>query len=126
MCAMPRCARFAYGHRLCHRHYQRWRRHGDATVLLRRANGTAAGVRYAAHHKGYVMLGDGKGGLIAEHRVVWARHHGPIPPDFQVHHRNGVRDDNRIENLELLHIVAHTRHHAQPRDPLTGRFMSAP
>lgn len=37
-----------------------------------------------------------------EHRVIWEMHNGPIPPNREIHHINGVRDDNRIENLELV------------------------
>lgn len=46
-----------------------------------------------------------------EHRLVWQRHHGPIPKGFHVHHINGNRKDNSLENLELLPSSEHHRHH---------------
>ena len=38
------------------------------------------------------------GALYREHRLIWLYHYG-VFPEFQIDHINGVRHDNRIENL---------------------------
>ena len=43
-----------------------------------------------------------KSEYMKEHRAVWIDHYGAIPEGAVVHHTNGDRSDNRIENLELF------------------------
>jgi len=43
-----------------------------------------------------------------EHRIVWEDAHGKIPAGHIIHHLNGIRDDNRLENLCLLPRERHS------------------
>ena len=54
-----------------------------------------------------------KDGYALEHRYVLYEAGIEIPPGAQVHHRNGVKTDNRIENLEVKGESAHHRDHAR-------------
>ena len=43
-----------------------------------------------------------KGKMYTAHRVVWEMHYGPVTPGMSVDHKNNIRKDNRIENLQEL------------------------
>ena len=36
------------------------------------------------------------------HRLIWIFHNGSIDENMQIDHINGIKDDNRIENLRLV------------------------
>ena len=82
---------------LCRGHYMQTRRNAVLTPLRKAdPNGTV--------HNGYVVKCiEGKNWLL--HRYVMSKHLGRVLlPNENVHHINGNREDNRIENLELWSV----------------------
>ena len=61
------------------------------------SEGTVAGT---VANTGYVIVGI-KGKKYSIHRIIWEMHNGPIPTDLQIDHIDGVRHNNKIENLRL-------------------------
>lgn len=52
-----------------------------------------------------------KSGRVREHRAILHDAGVLIPDGYCVHHKNGIKDDNRLENLEVLSLGDHSRKH---------------
>lgn len=94
-------------------------------------NHAKGGAHYRFNHgkllssHGYIKLRIGtdsplsdRNGYAYEHLVVWVNSGRPRPArGFAIHHVNGNKRDNRIENLELVSVHEHAvKHHGMLSD----------
>ena len=96
-CTVSGCERAQRARGWCALHHNRWLRSGEpGEPEPRRVNGR--GHLDAYGYRWITVEGEAR----REHHVVMEAMLGrPLHPYETVHHRNGVRDDNRCDNLEL-------------------------
>ena len=63
---------------------------------------------------GYIYIHNPDGSKKMEHRLIWEKAHGKkLPEHWAVHHLNGIKTDNRPDNLWALNKGDHGKAHAQ-------------
>ena len=103
ICSFEGCERPLKGRGLCHIHLKQWNRNGVCKPIKAYAPGAGSinSAGYRVIHKPGHLNSSGKG-KIYEHTFVMAEHLGrALAKGENVHHINGDRSDNRIDNLEL-------------------------
>jgi len=84
-----------------------------------RPSQTYAGLKFTLRNTGYYSLSKNSRGLM--HRFVWESEIGEIPQGYDIHHINGQKWDNRIENLECLSKSDHARLYASGNNQYTKK-----
>lgn len=105
LCAVDGCERKRKGATYCHLHNERLRRTGE----LGPAQPTRVRGRVKPGKEGYVRINLPDGRRILEHVYVMEQHLGRrLAPGENVHHKNGIKNDNDLGNLELWLVMQPT------------------
>lgn len=60
----------------------------------------------------HTRIGGRSGPMKLYHIVLWESINGPVPEGHQVHHIDGNRSNNDLENLQLVSHLEHQRIHS--------------
>lgn len=110
-CAEDGCEQLVVLKDRCMRHYRALRRPPSQTPQARRGESPGDGnIDFHGYRRIYRPTHPmaAANGLVSEHRLVMADAlRRVLRPDETVHHRNGDKLDNRLENLELRPVGLH-------------------
>ena len=106
-CSINDCNRELHAKNYCAKHYDRFRKYGDANIIKNAPDGSGT-----ISHGYRIITINGK--YVPEHRYIMEQHlgrklkHWPLEI---VHHINGIKSDNRIENLQVMSLTQHNSLH---------------
>lgn len=72
--------------------------------------------------KDYILVNRTNSRTKGEHRLIWEEKYGKIPEGFLIHHKNWIKYDNRIENLQIVHKSEHLGIHSGIRRSFQNVF----
>lgn len=113
VCCIPDCGGIVEGWHYCHKHYRKWRKYGDPLKVNHPNQG-----KHRYTKEGYVLIylpswpTAKKDGYVLEHRMVIEKKIGrSLTKNEIIHHKDGVRSNNKEDNLELLIVTTHYKGH---------------
>lgn len=107
ICKIKDCGGIVEGFGYCHKHYKKFKKYGNPLAGRPKGDG-----RFTK--EGYILLYKPdwktarKDGYVLEHRYIIEKKLGrSLKKSEIVHHKNGIRNDNRLSNLEVMTIKKH-------------------
>lgn len=105
ICCVSGCNFHVHSNDFCKLHYTRNKRHGNPEIIKINTRGTGF-----LTPSGYVEIGINGKKCLQHIYVAEQIFGGKLPNGYVVHHKNGIRSDNRPENLQ---ICTSTKEHHQ-------------
>lgn len=97
LCELENCGNLVRAKGLCSKHYKRVWRSGSTELKCKSTNISKGHVMSSGYRRIYV-----NGEYYYEHRYVMEQHLGrKLLTHENIHHINGDKSDNRIDNLEI-------------------------